>query len=164
MGPTVSVSPSGINWMTGLVMNPTLISFPFPFGPKLIIKLWCFFTSSHPRSTPPSTSDAFVDFLSGLFISEFSTVDFSNAFNLLAYGVPPFGDHGLRLGVRDGIRLCNLCVSTGSTLYDEKPGVSKPISVAGFRGILSSDYFPAAAASRRTHVLGGERDTVENGF
>ena len=80
--------------MAGLVMNFTLISFLFPFRPKpIIVKLWWLLTPSHPRSAPPSMSDAFADFLLGLFRSGFSAAIFPDAFNLLVYGVLPFGDH-----------------------------------------------------------------------
>ena len=66
------------NRMEALAMNIILTSFLFLlFRPKPIVIFWCLFTVgywhtvifSHPRRIPPSMSDAFADFLPGLFMA-----------------------------------------------------------------------------------------------
>ena len=64
--------------MAALAMNVILTSFLFLlFRPKPIIVFWCLFAVgywhiiifSQPRDTPPTMSDAFADFLPGLFMA-----------------------------------------------------------------------------------------------
>ena len=64
--------------MAALGMNVILTSFLFLlFRPKPIIVFWCLFAVgywhiiifSQPRDTPPTMSDAFADFLPGLFMA-----------------------------------------------------------------------------------------------
>lgn len=65
------------NRMVALAMNIILTSLLFLlFRPRPIVLFWCLFTIgywhiiifSQPRTAPPSMSDAFADFLPGLFI------------------------------------------------------------------------------------------------
>ena len=66
------------NRIPALAMNVIITSFLFLlFRPKPIIIFWCLFVVgywhiiifSQPRTTPPSMSDAFADFLPGLFMA-----------------------------------------------------------------------------------------------
>lgn len=78
LSPTSNTSHCTDNRMAGLAMNVILTSFLFLlFRPKPIVIFWCLFVVgywhiiifSEPRSIPPSMSDAFTDFLPGLFMA-----------------------------------------------------------------------------------------------
>jgi hypothetical protein len=78
LSPSSNLSQCTDNRMSALAMNVVTTSFLFLlFRPKPIVIFWCLFAVgywhiiifSQPRTVPPSMSDAFADFLPGLFMA-----------------------------------------------------------------------------------------------
>ena len=78
LSPSSNLSQCTDNRMPALAMNVILTSFLFLlFRPRPIVIFWCLFAIGYwhiiifslPRSIPPSMSDAFSDFLPGLFMA-----------------------------------------------------------------------------------------------